>query len=42
MSTNSKLCEAEIIDLVYTLFDKLKITDIDFKLNNRKILQEHC
>ena len=25
--------------LVYTLFDKLKITDIDFKLNNRKILQ---
>ena len=39
IGTNSKLCEAEIIDLVYTLFDKLKITDIDFKLNNRKILQ---
>ena len=39
IGTDSKLCEAEIIDLVYTLFDKLKITDIDFKLNNRKILQ---
>tara|TARA_B100001063_G_scaffold197659_1_gene189955 strand:- start:163 stop:1521 length:1359 start_codon:yes stop_codon:yes gene_type:complete len=39
IGTNSIVCEAEIIDLVYTLFDKLKIYDIDFKLNNRKILQ---
>ena len=39
IGTNSIVCEAEIIDLVYTLFDKLKIDDIDFKLNNRKILQ---
>tara|TARA_Y100000768_G_scaffold388377_1_gene383907 strand:- start:196 stop:1554 length:1359 start_codon:yes stop_codon:yes gene_type:complete len=39
IGTNSIVCEAEIIDLVYTLFDKLKIGDIDFKLNNRKILQ---
>ena len=39
IGTNSIICEAEIIDLVYTLFNKLKIDDIDFKLNNRKILQ---
>ena len=39
IGTNSVVCEAEIIDLVYTLFNKLKIDGIDFKLNNRKILQ---
>ena len=39
IGTNSIVCEAEIIDLVYSLFNKLKIDDIDFKLNNRKILQ---
>ena len=39
IGTNSIICEAEIIDLVYSLFNKLKIDDIDFKLNNRKILQ---
>ena len=39
IGTNSKICEAEIIDLVYTIFEKLKIKSFDFKLNNRKILQ---
>ena len=30
--------EAEIIDLVYSIFEKLKIQDFTVKLNNRKVL----
>jgi len=38
IGTKSIVCEAEIIDLVYSIFEKLKIQDFSVKLNNRKIL----
>ena len=38
IGTKSILCEAEIIDLVYSIFEKLKIQDFTVKLNNRKVL----
>ena len=38
IGTNSLVCEAEIIKLVYTIFKKLNIDNIKIKLNNRKIL----
>ena len=38
IGTRSILCEAEIIDLVYSIFEKLKIQDFTVKLNNRKVL----
>ena len=38
IGTKSIVCEAEIIDLVYSIFDKLKIQDFSVKLNNRKVL----
>ena len=38
IGTKSILCEAEIIDLVYSIFKKLKIQDFTVKLNNRKVL----
>ena len=38
IGTKSILCEAEIIDLVYSIFEKLKIQDFSVKLNNRKVL----
>ena len=38
VGTKSIVCEAEIIDLVYSIFDKLKIQDFSVKLNNRKVL----
>ena len=38
IGTKSIVCEAEIIDLVYSIFEKLKIQDFSVKLNNRKVL----
>ena len=38
IGTKSIVCEAEIIDLVYAIFEKLKIQDFSVKLNNRKVL----
>ena len=38
IGTKSIVCEAEIIDLVYAIFEKLKIKDFSVKLNNRKVL----
>ena len=38
IGTRSIVCEAEIIDLVYSIFEKLKIQDFSVKLNNRKVL----
>ena len=38
IGTKSIVCEAEIIDLVYVIFEKLKIQDFSVKLNNRKVL----
>ena len=38
IGTNSLVCEAEIIKLVYTIFKELNIDDVKIKLNNRKIL----
>ena len=38
IGTKSILCEAEIIDLIYSIFEKLKIQDFTVKLNNRKVL----
>ena len=38
IGTKSIVCEAEIIDLVYSIFKKLKIQDFSVKLNNRKVL----
>ncbi len=38
IGSKSILCEAEIIDLVYTIFDRLQLNDFTIKLNNRKIL----
>ena len=38
IGTKSIICEAEIIDLVYSIFEKLKIQDFSVKLNNRKVL----
>lgn len=38
IGTKSILCEAEIIDLVYSIFKKLNIQDFSIKLNNRKVL----
>ena len=38
IGTNSLVCEAEIIELVYTIFKELNIDDVKIKLNNRKIL----
>ena len=38
IGTKSLVCEAEIIDLVYSLFNRINISDFEIKLNNRKIL----
>ena len=38
IGTKSLVCEAEIIDLVYSLFERINISDFEIKLNNRKIL----
>ena len=38
IGTKSIVCEAEIIDLVYSIFERLKIQDFSVKLNNRKVL----
>ena len=38
IGTKSIICEVEIIDLVYSIFEKLKIQDFSVKLNNRKVL----
>ena len=38
IGTKSIVCEAELIDLVYSIFEKLKIQDFSVKLNNRKVL----
>jgi len=38
IGTKSILCEAEIIDLVYSIFKKIDIKDFSIKLNNRKVL----
>ena len=38
IGTKSIICEVEIIDLVYAIFEKLKIQDFSVKLNNRKVL----
>ena len=38
IGTKSIVCEAEIIDLVYSIFEKLNIQDFSVKLNNRKVL----
>ena len=38
IGTNSLVCEAEIIKLVYTIFKELNIDNVKIKLNNRKIL----
>ena len=38
IGTKSIVCEAEIIDLVYSIFEMLKIQDFSVKLNNRKVL----
>lgn len=38
IGTKSILCEAEIIDLVYSIFEKINIKDFSIKLNNRKVL----
>ena len=38
IGTKSIVCEAEIIDLVFSIFEKLKIQDFSVKLNNRKVL----
>ena len=38
IGTKSIVCEAEIIDLVYSVFERLKIQDFSVKLNNRKVL----
>ena len=38
IGTKSIVCEAEIIDLVYAIFEKLKIQNFSVKLNNRKVL----
>lgn len=38
VGTDSLLCEAEIILMIRSVFEKLKLTDYSIKLNNRKIL----
>lgn len=38
VGTDSLICEAEIIMMINEVFSKLKITDFDIKVNNRKIL----
>ena len=38
IGTKSIICEAEIIDLVYSIFKKINIKDFSIKLNNRKVL----
>ena len=38
IGTQSILCESEIIELVYAIFDKIQIKNISIKVNNRKIL----
>ncbi|MFN6944351.1 MAG: histidine--tRNA ligase [Cytophagaceae bacterium] len=38
IGTNSLICEAELIMLLNEVFNKLKITEISIKINNRKIL----
>ncbi|WP_192085952.1 histidine--tRNA ligase [Algoriphagus sp. Y33] len=38
VGTDSLLCEAEIILMIRSVFDKLKLNDFSIKLNNRKIL----
>jgi len=38
IGTKSIICESEIISLVYSIFNALKIDDFEIKLNNRKIL----
>ena len=38
IGTKSLVCEAEIIDLVYSLFERINFSDFEIKLNNRKIL----
>ena len=39
IGTRSVICEAEILELVYEFFDRIKYKDFDIRLNNRKILQ---
>lgn len=38
VGTDSMLCEAEIILMIRSVFEKLKLDDYSIKLNNRKIL----
>ncbi|WP_425635963.1 histidine--tRNA ligase [Algoriphagus yeomjeoni] len=38
VGTDSLLCEAEIILMIRSVFEKLKLNDYSIKLNNRKIL----
>ncbi len=38
IGTKSIICEAEIIDLIYSIFKKINIKDFSIKLNNRKVL----
>ena len=38
VGTDSLLCEAEIVLMIRSVFEKLKLTDYSIKLNNRKIL----
>lgn len=38
VGTDSLLCEAEIILMIRSVFEKLKLSDYSIKLNNRKIL----
>lgn len=38
IGTKSIVCEAEIIDLVYSIFKKINIKDFSINLNNRKVL----
>ena len=39
IGTKSIVCEAEILELVYDFFNRIKYEDFEIKLNNRKILQ---
>lgn len=38
VGTDSLLCEAEIVAMIFEVFNSLKITDFTIKINNRKIL----
>lgn len=38
IGTDSLICEAEIIAMIYEVFERLKIEDYTIKINNRKVL----